>query len=299
MTSGSVERIRLETADGTQAEVVPALGGIVSSLQFATKPGLREVLFQHDHFWDAGNPATRGGIPMLFPACGRVRLDGASRYRVQECTYALPIHGFAMRRPWTVDGVTGDSVDLSFRTDADTRATFPFEFSLRMRCRVQPGVLEVGVEIQHEGDVAMPFSAGWHPYFLTPDAPVKDAMQIDLPATASGRYDESFTQIPGWDAPLGFPLRPDHPRFRDTLHRAGPGPARVLWPDGYLVELEATAGDGPMPYWQLHTEPDRPYVCVEPWSSPPNALNSGQDLQWLKPGGAWAMSLSIRCGSNR
>jgi galactose mutarotase-like enzyme len=199
-----------------------------------------------------------------------------------------------MRRPWSVDSVERGHVDMSLRADAATREAFPFAFSIRARFCVCPGALEIRAVIHNDDDRAMPFSAGWHPYLPTPEPPLKDATLVDIPATAAGRYDETFTRIAEWHSPLPFPLRPSHPRFCDTLHRTGAGAVRVVWPDGFGVALEAYDDGAAMPFWQLHTEPDKPYICVEPWSSPPNALNSGEHLTVLAPGASRIMAFAIR-----
>jgi galactose mutarotase-like enzyme len=190
--------------------------------------------------------------------------------------------------------VAQEHVEVSLRADAATREMYPFAFSIHARLCVCPGALEIRVVILNEDDREMPFSAGWHPYLPTPGPPLKNATLVDIPAMASGRYDETFARIAKWDAPLLFPLRPSHPRFCDTLHRVRDGAARVVWPDGFGVALEASDDGVAMRYWQLHTEPDKPYVCVEPWSSPPNALNSGEHLTVLAPGESRTLSFAIR-----
>ena len=35
--------------------------------------------------------------------------------------------------------------------------------------------------------------------------------------------------------------------------------------------------------WVVWTLAGKDFVCVEPWSSPGNALNSGDRLLWLEP----------------
>ena len=68
----------LTTPDGgTVAEIVPELGGIVSSLRLAESGGApREILYRHPWFWSRETDELRGGIPPLFPICGRLLRDG-------------------------------------------------------------------------------------------------------------------------------------------------------------------------------------------------------------------------------
>ncbi len=282
--------ISLRAPDGTSAVAVPALGGIVSSLCFATATGPREVLFRHEHFWDTATHATRGGIPLLFPVCGRLE---RGEYERAGRVYSLPIHGFAMRRPWRVENQTTSRVELSL--DATAEESYPFSARLTMVIEVRDQSLLMALEIENAGAAAMPFSAGWHPYFLTPDAgPEKGGVSVRLPAREVGRYNESYTGITSWEEPLPNPLVPTHPLFKEVLHRVDSGSVEIRWPDGFALQLTAKLdGGAPFPFWQMHTEHGKPFVCVEPWSSPPNALNSGESLLHLAPGARWTMSIDF------
>lgn len=293
-------RITVRAEDGTCAEIVPALGGIVSSFKVPSGGELREVLFRHAGFWDVSNSATRGGIPLLFPICGRLRLGKVpGGYVAQGQTFHLPLHGFAMRRVWAIDERAESALVCSLSDDAATRAQYPYAFALRSVYRVAPGSLSLSFEVRNTGLIDLPFSAGWHPYFVTPPAGAQKArMRITVPARSCGQYDSTYTAFVAWGAPLSMPLTPDHPQFSHVLHEAAGPDATVTWPDGFRVELRAThSGDMPMPFWQLHTDPALPFVCVEPWSSPPNALNTRRALQTIAPGVVWRMALVLKAQS--
>ncbi|MCO5045354.1 MAG: hypothetical protein J5I99_01005 [Verrucomicrobia bacterium] len=292
--------VTLRASDGTSASVVPALGAVVSSLCFPVAGALREVLFRHAHFGDAASDATRGGIPFLFPLCGRLQRDGRfGEYVCDGRTFTLPIHGFAMRRPWRVKEQASDRVVLSL--DAMAEEGYPFMARLSMEIEAQPRRVLLEAEIENCGDTPMPFSGGWHPYFLTPDAgPGKGGVCVRLPARQAGRYDPSYTHIPEWSEPLPSPLVPTHPLFKEVLHRVDSGAVSVDWPGLLSLELRAELDSGtPFPFWQLHTEREKPFVCVEPWSSPPNALNSGESLLHLAPSARRRMQMTISLASAR
>ena len=127
----------IAAADGRfRAEIVPALGGVVSSLQLPGPDGRpRECLYRHAWFWDPHTDATRGGSPVLFPVCGRLLKDGQpGRYETGGRPYVLPLHGFAMRRPWKVsDDSIPDALELRLADTAETRAMYPFPFELTLR----------------------------------------------------------------------------------------------------------------------------------------------------------------------
>lgn len=281
----------IASADGsTSASIVPALGAIVSSLVLPAPGGARDVLFRHDHFWDGATSATRGGIPFLFPICGRLLLDGEPGcWRHEGRTLRLPLHGFAMRRPWVViDPRRADELAVGMIDGPDTQAGYPFPFELLLRFRVQPGRFTCALACTNRGDRPMPYSVGFHPYFLTPPlGPDKDRVSVSCSAKQRLCYDETYTVFKGAvPAPDGAVTVRD-PLFRDSITVLDPpGPAEVAWPDGFALRVSARGETDPemFPFLQLHTEPDKPYVCAEPWSGVPNALNTGYGLRWLAPG---------------
>lgn len=276
---------------GASAVVIPELGGTVASLCFPTTDGPREVLFCHEHFWDKTSVATRGGIPLLFPICGRL---AEGKYEILGRGATLPIHGFAMRRPWRVMERAEGKLELALTHPSDEH--YPFAVELTSCFELRRSEFTLHFTVRNMGEIPMPFSAGWHPYFLTPsDQHGKAAMRVRVPADASGRYESSYTAVSQWGPLLSTSLSPAHPLFKEALHRANDDTASVTWPDGFMVELKTGRSDGDfIPYWQLHTEADKPFICVEPWTSPPNALNSGEGLTHLASNGEWRMQLIIR-----
>ena len=46
--------------------------------------------------------------------------------------------------------------------------------------------------------------------------------------------------------------------------------------------------------WVIWTLPGRDFVCLEPWTAPGNALNTGEGLTVLGPGESRKLALSIR-----
>lgn len=293
------DSVSLRDASGeASAVIVPALGGTVASLRFPSPTGARETLFQHAHYWDPATDATRGGIPLLFPLCGRLLRHGRfGEYAMADRVHRLPLHGFAMRRAWRVEDQTVSTLALSLSHFADDG--FPFAVSLRTAFSLQRDLFELRCEVRNEDCSPLPFSAGWHPYFSTPDGEEgKSAMKVQLSSAAAGRYDSTYTAVAGWCCPSPDSFSAAHPLFKEMLHKARGGLAAIEWPDGFRLELETEQnGAGPIAFWQLHTERNHPFICVEPWTSPPNALNTGENLIQLAPGARWQMRLAIRSRS--
>ena len=163
----------LVSPDGRScADVVPQLGGIVSSLRLPGPNGQpRECLHQCGWFWRPETELTRGGIPLLFPICGRLAKDGVpGLYFARGKPCHLPIHGFAMRMPWRIlDTPSDDALELALEDTRHTLNLFPFSFRLLLRFRMLDDRLRIELAISNPGDVAFPYYAGFHPYFQTPE----------------------------------------------------------------------------------------------------------------------------------
>jgi galactose mutarotase-like enzyme len=272
---------------GTRAAIVPELGAAVASLEF---PGTGDVLFRHPHFWDPASEETRGGIPFLFPSCGRVRADGSlGVWRRGNQTFRLPIHGFAMRRPWVVlDHRRPDELLLGQIDGPDTRALYPHHFEVVLRFRVEADAFRCEQTYTNRGEEPIPFSAGFHPYFRTPPpGGGKERITVELAVRRRRCYDGTYTAFRGDAPPPAGPIGVGDPLFSDCLHEVdGACAARVRGAFARPLDLSAGSPDDPafFPYLQLYTTEESPFVCVEPWTGAPNALNTGETLRWLAPG---------------
>ena len=65
----------------------------------------------------------------------------------------------------------------------------------------------------------------------------------------------------------------------------GPKPITLTWPSGKIV-VRGSSEYSNMVVWTLA---GKDFVCVEPWTSPSNALNNGDRLLELAPGASRAM----------
>ena len=70
----------------------------------------------------------------------------------------------------------------------------------------------------------------------------------------------------------------------------GASHATLLRPDGRRVEI---AGSPDYSRWVVWTLAGKDFVCLEPWTAPANALNSGAGLMHIPPGGHHEMELTI------
>ena len=284
----------------TSATFVPELGAIGSSLILPGPEGPRETLFQHEHFWDPDAELTRGGLPFLFPVCGRLERGGKEdAYCYDHRWYTMKIHGFAHRLPWNVLAAD-DPGELVLELNANelTSEQYPFSFTVRLTLRVEPGRLICEQEYHNRGDRPYPYYAGFHPYFLTPPPDGgKSDVRIELAPLRVLAYNSKLTDVIGVKSMQpAFPASISDPRINEQLLHMGKDKNVCLrFPDGFAIQMRAGGASDPdmFPYVQLYTMADKPFFCVEPWMGVPNALNTVDGVRRLAPGDAEAGRLLI------
>lgn len=252
-----------------RVEVVPERGGILT--RWIVR-GTDVLYFDAERF---ANPdlSVRGGIPVLFPICGNLP-DNC--YQLDGQTYELKQHGFARDLPWLALGATTDDgacLTVALDSSDRTRAVYPFEFRLQFSYCLRGMTLAVRQRFENASDRAMPFSAGLHPYFQVGD---KSQLVLDIPG------EEYRDRETGRTHPYSGSL--DYSREEldlAFLHPQRPTAGAVDGDRGVAVEI---AVDEFYSSWVFWTVKGKDYYCLEPWSAPRNALNTGDRLTLLPPG---------------
>lgn len=294
----------IATRGGASATIVPALGGIVSSLKLPLDGAPRETLFCHDFFWDPDARRTRGGIPFIFPICGRLERDGqADTYLFKRARYTLPIHGFASRMPWRVLHAGRDRIVMGLGDTEETRAAYPFRFELVLSYHIEADGLRCDQTYINRGDAPMPFYAGFHPYFLTPEPRKgKENVKLSFDAVCALAYNERLTDVDGEKPAPRAPVAVTSDAINELLIMAAPQTGgRLSFPDGHSLLVRAWGVERPelFGYLQFYTMADKPFFCIEPWMGHPNALNALTGAQWLAPGEVTHGVFEVRAATER
>jgi galactose mutarotase-like enzyme len=254
-----------DASSGDLLRLVPERGGLISGWRC----GDREVVYLDlERFLDP-TQSVRGGFPVLFPITGGLPNN---QLPLPQGTFTLPQHGFARQLPWTLEALAdGRGVALQLSDTAETLQAYPFQFLLRMEVRLAPGALEVSTTVSNRSDEPMPFSFGLHPYFNL--SSLEGVRFEGLPEACLNH----LTMAPAATAEQMGQLASGI----DLLVRPS-GPVRLVdEAAGATLELQLSH---PFDLVVLWTEPPRPMVCIEPWSSPRQALLSGDRKIELAPG---------------
>lgn len=264
---------------GTQLEVVPERGGIITRWQV----GDRDLLYLDAERFSHPDLSVRGGIPILFPICGNLPNN---TYTYNGQSYTLKQHGFARDLPWSVvDQQSQDdsvSLVLSLESNDQTRAVYPFNFLLTFTYRLHGNQLTIHQRYTNRSDELMPFSAGFHPYFAVAD---KTQLGFDIPGT---EYLDQRTQAVH---PFNgqFDLKQDEidVAFRNVTRQTAGVDDR---PQALQLRLDYSPQFSTLVFWTIQ---GKDYYCLEPWTAPRNALNTADHLLYLEPGTSLEMSFNL------
>lgn len=215
------------------------------------------------------------------------------------------IHGFLRWRSWRPIEHEPDRVLMGIRLHP--LKGYPFLLDVQIEYAVSEAGLTVTTTATNKGETTCPYGSGQHPY-LSPGSGLIDECTLQLQAgswidTANDRQLPTGTK-PTRESPLDFTSAttlgdqqldfPFTDLARDSDQRAW---VHLTAPDGSRVELWA---DDAYPIIELYTgdtlSPDRRRrgLGTEPMTCPPNAFQSGADVQRLDPGQSTVSSWGVR-----
>ena len=256
-----------------------------------------------EYIWQA-DPAIWGRhAPLLFPVIGRLQ-DGQYTHKGQ--TYAIPSHGFA--RDSRFDVVEHSQTQVVFRLthSTETLAVYPFPFTLTVTYRLEENRLTKTCRVENPGEEEMLFELGAHDGFRAPLAPgeTMDDYAVLFPGleaiTPYGMDENCMTTPKGASIPLPggrLPLKPSTFGLDTVILDQLPQRTAVLVDKSGRPRVTLEFPDFPyLGIWTQGKPFDTNYVCIEPWSTLPDAVFVGraladkQGIQRLAPGQSQELS---------
>lgn len=252
----------------SRLEIVPEKGGIITNW---TIQGQKILYLDQERFKNL-NLSVRGGIPILFPICGNLP---DNIFYHQEKEYILKQHGFARDLPWEVISQSIDdsaNLVLSLKSNAETLKVYPFEFEIKFSYKLEGNKLIIEQLYENKSQEKMPFSVGFHPYFSCND---KSQLKLEIPATEY--RNKSGDKTYQFNGELDYSLEEIDIAFTKINDN------KASFSDGKRnFKIDITFSDlfSTLVFWTLK---DKDFICVEPWSSPRNSINTGEQLNYLSP----------------
>jgi galactose mutarotase-like enzyme len=261
-----------DTDRQSSLKVVPSRGGIITQWQLQGE----DILYLDRERFRDPTLSIRGGIPILFPICGNLP-DNLYSYNLQ--TYHLKQHGFARDLPWEVIDRSTDnsaSITLSLQSNADTITVYPFAFSLEFTYILVADTLTMQQKYTNNSNVKMPFSTGLHPYFA-----VRDKSKLEFEISASKYQNQVTKEIKDFTGSFDFNETEIDVAFRNLtktkcaiVDRSANRKISLSYADAYSTIV----------FWTIA---GKDYVCLEPWTAPRNAINTGESLLYIEPNSSY------------
>ncbi|MEL6507728.1 MAG: hypothetical protein AAFR29_08840 [Pseudomonadota bacterium] len=269
---------------GVRAIIDDQCGASIRSAVFGTAPLLRGAAN------GVTDPLAMGCFPCA-PYFGRV-FEPISRHGVVHRlnpthTGASPdtaLHGEGWQKRWTVIAKDADTLHLETRSGGHAPGEFPFAWTARQTVTLLNDGLTVSLTVTNDDDTPAPMGAGLHPYL-----PYHRDMTITLPHTrwiappglalaplADGLF-KTPTQVPDDVLDHSFVCIPDRPT-----------PVTLSAP-GICLTLET-----PAPFVHFYHPPDAPFICVEPISHLPGAVDEASPQTLITPGECATVSFTLR-----
>ena len=245
--------------------------------------------------------------PLLFPVIGRLK---DSQYMLGEETHTIPTHSFCREALFSVEQHSDVSVSFHLSDSPETLAVYPFAFGLTVTYTLEKNRLIKVHKVENRSDREMYFEVGGHDGFRAPLA-------------AGEKMDDYAIRIPGLDAIQFYPMNADlmivpkdkvYPLEggRIPLKPSAYGQDTIIL--GELPQNRAVLVDGQdrprvtlefddFPYlgiWTQAKDYDTNYVCIEPWTTLPDATFVGRGLKdkagicTLAPGGSKTLTYTTR-----
>ena len=242
--------------------VAPAQGGAILGW---TRNGRHLLRRPSPESVAPGLPGAMGCFPLV-PYCNRI---AHRRFAWDGHEYSLAanfgdrphaIHGVGWQRPWQVEAVTGESIDLSLQHTPD--ASWPFAFSASLTYRLDAKGLTIAMTATNRHGAPAPMGIGAHPYFprAAGDCVRFQAGGVWLNADS---LPSAHAAIPaGWTHAHGRAVD------REALDNCFTGWTGTAELPALTIRADAVFGN-----LQVFTPANADFFCVEPVSHVPDAFH--------------------------
>jgi galactose mutarotase-like enzyme len=206
-------------------------------------------------------------------------------YNVDGTDYKIKQHGFARELPWTATAQStsdGASVTVELSSNEQTKLVYPFDFHLAFTYVLRGNTLEVRQEYKNLSSTPMPFSSGFHPYFLCGD---KSKIEVDIPSV--GYQDNRTKENFAFDGKFNF----EQDEIDSVFGKLSSRSTSVTDNDRKLKI--AINYDDFYTYLVFWTVKSKDFYCLEPWSATRNSLNTKEYLTVLEPNASCTAVMQI------
>ena len=237
-----------------------------------------------EYIWKADPAVWNRHAPLLFPVIGRLQ---GGQYTVHGKTYNISAHGFARDSVFAVKETTDTRAVFTLTHSEATKAVYPFSFLLTVTYELSGKQLKKSCQVENRSKNTMYFELGGHDGFAIPAGESMDDYAILLTGLNSFvpyGMDEACMLTPKGESVSPeqgrIPLKPMPNYGLDTVVVDAPPShtAQLVNKDNQpRVTLEFADYDY-LGLWTMDLPVDTNYVCIEPWTTLPDATFVGRNL---------------------
>ncbi len=228
---------------------------------------ITSIVSGEEYLWQGDPDVWSGRSPLLFPIVGSLK-DSLLKHNAD--TYPLPRHGLARTAKFEKVKSDNHQIEFELRSNADTLAVFPWQFSLSVCYTLQDNRVAIEYRVQSHDDKLMRFAIGAHPAFRLP----LGQTSIDGFAIAFNA-DTQLTRYPLEESGLLSSSGQNYPLNDQQI-----GLTNTLFNDDALVFKNITSSclslvhndkdrlrvhTGGAPDLGIWAKPGAAFVCIEPW----------------------------------
>ena len=233
----------------------PDRGGLITNW---TSNNRKILYFDEKRFLDK-TKNIRGGIPILFPICGSIEKN----HLFGKHYLNLMQHGFARNIGWIYElNKKRNSLCMSLSNNEETIKYYPYLFELKIEYILNLDSLSINIKISNKSKSKMPFNFGLHPYFNISD--FQNIQFNHYPKNCQNQINNTLEQTNNL-------LKNLHKGIDLLMYTEG----ETTFKDFGLKRQITLINPSPFDLCVIWSDPSRKMLCMEPWTSPRNSLESG------------------------
>ena len=220
--------------------------------------------------------------PILFPICGGLKDD---KYVYEGREYSLQKHGYVRFVDFELEEHTEKKAVFLHRYNEQTLKQFPFEYEFRAIYTLDGDTLKVDYNVRNLSDKEMYFAVGGHEGYYCPEGIEEYSVIFEKPELLDSHILDGNLLLHktvnlGKDA-CELPLKYEYFAVDALVFLNLKSRSVVLKNNrtGASVGLKFEGQD----YFLLWTKPGAKYICLEPWCSHQDFVDTNYDLK-TKPG---------------
>ncbi len=215
--------------------------------------------------------------PVLFPICGGVKDD---KYVLYGKEYTLAKHGFARFETFSVEDKNDTECTFLYTPTEETKKSYPFDYELRLIYKLCENSLSVSYKVTNKSDVDMYYTIGAHEGYLCEDGIENYDIVFEQNETLGSYVLDgnllTYDTIPVIENTNILPLKYDYFAVDALVFKDVKSNSVALKHRNSSRKITVDIKDfDVLLFW---TKPGAKYICIEPWTSHPDNIDSDYDF---------------------